>query len=238
MPGKPGKIGVWLGTVAIIENSRFLAHYFMPYLHEAGLAAQVFKVYMRDTPFPARRFSAYIFTGDFHNVSSGLREYHKREEEFLSGLEDCRIYGSCFSHQLIARMRGGTVEGRGSRLLGWEKVDRVEPHPVMSTLDSFNALMMNSDEVTRPPADARLVGTSDECRYQLLAYGDEILTCQAHPEMVLKRFSTTISLGCLALAGGPGRKYKEFRESRSLGEEGSDEAFMRNVVEWLAEASV
>jgi len=65
-----------------------------------------------------RDFDACILTRDMHNVTDGLKGYHRAELELIDALEGRRVYASCFSHQLIAHHMGGTVARRGPGCCG------------------------------------------------------------------------------------------------------------------------
>lgn len=68
--------------IAVIENSPLLARYFRHFLEAQDVANETFPVW-RGASFPDGGFSAYILSGDFHNITDGLKEYHRREFEFL-----------------------------------------------------------------------------------------------------------------------------------------------------------
>lgn len=219
-------------SVAIIENAPFLGNYFRRLLKEEGIPSDTFPLW-GGSPLPARRYPAYIFTGDFHNVTDGLCRYHHLELELLTEIEGSRVFGSCFAHQLIAHARGGKVTRRGDRLLGWELIEVIEPHPGLPAVESFFAFNGNTDEVTEPPGEARWIATSQGCRFQVLAYGEDVLTCQAHPEIDHRRNRLSVAVGGFFLARGSLRECAAFRRSRPPpGDRGSD-LFSRSIALWL-----
>ena len=218
--------------IAIIENSPLLARYFRHFLEAEGVAHETFSVW-RGASFPDGGFDAYIMTGDFHNVTDGLKEYHKGELKFLSKVSDEKIYASCFSYQLIAYQHGGTVARRNKRLISWERLSVTGGHPSLTEISEFSAICMNTDEVAEPPDDARWIATSENCRYQMLAYGENILTCQAHPELMLGRNRLTINLTSFLLAKGPTAAYRDLRKTRAIASDSDSEKFMRGVIRWL-----
>lgn len=220
--------------VAIIENSPLLARYFRPFVESGGGACETYPVW-RGAAFPRGAFSAYILTGDFHNITDGLKPYHEAELEFLLRIEGARLFASCFSHQLVAHQRGGKIERRQPRLLGWEMVRVTEEHPALGGLSSFPALNMNTDEVTEPPTGGRALAGSENCRYQLLAYGGDVLTCQAHPELGFTRGRAAVNALVFLLAGGYTQAYRDYRESRSIADDSACLRFMQSVVRWLLE---
>ena len=218
--------------IAIIENGPLLARYFRHFIEAEGVGHETFSVW-RGTSFPDGGFDAYILTGDFHNVSDGLKEYHKGELELLSKAVDEKIYASCFSHQLIAHQHGGTVARRKKRLIGWERLSVTGGHPTLEGKSELSAICMNTDEVTEPPDDARWIAESENCRYQMLAYGENILTCQAHPELMPGRNRLTINLASFLLANGPTAAYHDFRRTCAIASDSDSEKFMRGVIRWL-----
>ncbi len=85
------------------------------------------------------------------------------------------LVGICFGHQIIAQALGGRVE-KVAR--GWS-VGRTtydtDGGPL--TLDAWH-----QDQVVDLPEDARILASSDFCPHAALAYGDKVLSYQAHPE--------------------------------------------------------
>lgn len=227
-----GLTGDHMFTVAIIENSPFTGRYFRPYIEAAGYAWKTVRAW-RGEPLSAAGFSAFILTGDFHNVTNGLKSYHERELELLEHAGGRRTYASCFSHQMIAQSRGGTVERRLERLLGWERLSVEGNHCVLEGMDSFPALCLNVDEVTVPPPGATMVAASPKCRCQALSYGDGILTCQAHPELSLERAGIAVSAAALFLSMGRPTAYRAFRQTRSIASDAESNEFMKRVIRWL-----
>ncbi len=222
-----------MANVTIIENSPMLGRYFAHFLDAAGVNHQTFRAWRGEASFPTGGFGSYILTGDFHNITSGLKEYHLRELEFLESIRGRRVFGSCFAHQLIARHRGGKVVRRDSRLLGWERIDVTGEHPALEGIPEFTAVCLNTDEVEEPPGSARLIAESENCRCQVLAYGEDVLTCQAHPEIDAARNHFALDAAALLLSGGPCAAFRDFRRARRRAGGGGDE-FTRQIVKWLA----
>ncbi|MHB8896840.1 MAG: type 1 glutamine amidotransferase [Candidatus Geothermincolia bacterium] len=216
--------------VAVIENGPSLCSYFERLLRHAGV--EHFSVpAWRGAGFPDD-FTACILTGDFHNVSSGLKDYHRRELQFLEGLGTRKAFASCFSHQLIAMAHGGRIAHRERRLLRWEEVALSGEHPWAPGITKFDAVCLNIDQVADPPEDAEVVGTSENCRNHVLSYGENILTCQGHPEMALRRGHMRLNALALALAGGTTTTYRDYRRSRPAALPSQSE-FMNAVIRWL-----
>jgi GMP synthase-like glutamine amidotransferase len=94
-----------------------------------------------------------------------------------------KIFGSCFAHQLIAVAFGGRAGCRERAFYGWHRLTITREHPIFNGLDDPYFISLNADEVIEKPADAKVLATHEECRYQVLQYGDTIITCQSHPEI-------------------------------------------------------
>lgn len=217
--------------VGIIENMPFLGRKFAAYLEELDVTYRIVRAW-RGARLPTD-CGAYILTGDLHNITDSLMDYHRRELDLLEKVAGRRVYASCFSHQLIALQRGGRVERRRKRLLGFEHIRLHGEHRSLVGMNSFTALCLNTDEVSELPKEARLLGTSENCRVQVLAYGEYVLTCQAHPERPAGRNRPGLNLTALLLAGGSPSRFARFRGSLALADDSSSDAFMRGVVNWL-----
>ena len=215
--------------IAIIENSPFLSGHFAYFLDSEGIGHESFPVW-RGASMPTDDFTAFIMTGAFHSVLDGLKGYHRRGLDFLEGLGGRKLFASCFSHQLIAQTHGGRVRRRESRLFGWERLKVTGEHPALPAGSEYTTLCVNSDEVTEPPPDARLVATSENCGIQVLAYGDLMLTCQAHPEITVENGYKTIRM--LGLLAGR-RALSTVRNSIGEADDNDSERFMRGIVRWL-----
>lgn len=100
------------------------------------------------------------------------------------------LVGICFGHQIIAQALGGTVEkfdggwGVGRTIYHFEDGDR-----------ALNA--WHQDQITALPPGARVLASSDHCRYAALAYGSRIYSVQPHPE-----FDRREVAGLLRVKGG------------------------------------
>lgn len=112
------------------------------------------------------RFGAYEPHAWIPPLEALIRDIHARGQPLV---------GICFGHQIIAQALGGKVEKfAGGWAVGREVYDT--PHgPV-----AINA--WHQDQVTTLPDGARVLGRNEFCENAILAYGDHILTYQAHPE--------------------------------------------------------
>ncbi len=169
-----------MNKIAIIENSEGLGKYFTKFLDLYDY--EIFSAW--DTQqLPADKFEAYVFTGDYNNISDGLLPLHEMEIEFVKNIKDKKIFGSCFFHQLIGVAFGGKITKREHRYLGWHQTKFEKRHELFNRLNDPYFLNLNVDELVEIPENAEILATGQECRYQILRYGDNILTCQSHPEI-------------------------------------------------------
>jgi GMP synthase (glutamine-hydrolysing) len=217
--------------IVIIENGPSLCAFFGRALDTAGVEHSTTRMWRGD-PLP-EEFDACILTGDYHDITRGLKERHRRELDLLERLDGRKLFASCFSHQLVASAHGGKISRREKRLLRWEDVAVETGHPAVGGIVSFDAVCLNIEEVVKPPGDAVLLGSSEGCANHLLSYGDNILSCQGHPEMSVRRGSARVDTLALWLAGGPTSTYREYRGSRPSSLPETSE-FMQSVILWLS----
>jgi len=107
-------------------------------------------------------------------------------EDFIrkSYASDIPIVGICFGHQILAKALGGKVEKFSG---GWS-VGRVE-YRLEGHASAVPLYAWHQDQVVSPPADARVVGSTDFCEYAALAYGNKAYSIQPHPEFTADFFS-------------------------------------------------
>lgn len=154
------------------------------------------------TPFPVcdgvfpndvEDFPMYVITGARCNVDRNVG-WMSRLEEFIRKVHkrpEIRMVSICFGHQITASALGGQI---GMNLCGefiWncEKVhvtkefsDKQYYKNANLGSSSFYVMQSHEQEVLRKPEDAQLMGGSAKCRYEILLYGNNILTFQGHPE--------------------------------------------------------
>nr|WP_321526646.1 type 1 glutamine amidotransferase [uncultured Cohaesibacter sp.] len=99
------------------------------------------------------------------------------------------MVGICFGHQILAEALGGKVIksekgwGVGRQTYQWSE-DRPDwlGGTVLADSTDFSILAFHQDQVVDVPPEARVIATSDFCHVAALAYGDQVLSFQGHPE--------------------------------------------------------
>lgn len=127
-------------------------------------------------PYSSDQADGWLVTGSKFSTFEN-RSWIRRLEQFLQrcyALES-PIVGICFGHQLLAKSLGGVVT-RAEQ--GW--VVGRHYYDTQCGLVFLNA--WHQDQVVQIPADAEVIGTSDFCKFAMLAYGRNALSIQAHPE--------------------------------------------------------
>ncbi|WP_455393024.1 type 1 glutamine amidotransferase [[Eubacterium] cellulosolvens] len=219
-----------MAKVAIVENSPGLGGYFTRYL--VGIEYELFPVWETST-LPKDVFEAYIFTGDFNNISDGLLRIHKAEIEFVNSINDNKIFASCFFHQLIGMIFGGEVKKRETRFFGWHRMVIEQTHPIFNGLKEPYYLNLNVDELVTKPETAKVLATNPDCKFQVLSYGDNIITCQSHPEILQQEGLESIQEYRDALLNNCPALDQMMTQTKDYANDESNKIFMSNVVNWL-----
>lgn len=120
----------------------------------------------------------WLITGSKHGAYDNL-PWIKPLEKFLVEAYQASvpIVGICFGHQILAQALGGKVEKFDG---GWS-VGRVE-YQLDDLGEKVPLYAWHQDQVTEPPPDAEIAGSTDFCRYAALSYGNRAYTIQPHPE--------------------------------------------------------
>lgn len=129
-------------------------------------------------------FDGAIITGS----SAGVYEKDAWIEALLDWIRmargELRMVGVCFGHQAMAQALGGRVEksDRGWGV-GLHRYDVIEDEPWMTPPGTALAMpASHQDQVVEKPAEARVWLTSAFAPLAGLAWGDDLISMQGHPE--------------------------------------------------------
>lgn len=219
-----------MNKIAIIENSKGLGIFFTKLLDDKEY--EIFPVWKTHN-LPEEKYDAYIFTGDFNNMSDGLLPIHRKEIDYVKKIKDKKIFGSCFFHQLLGEVYGGKVRKRVERFFGWKKMQIQKRHQILNGLNNPCFLNLNVDEIIEKPKDAIILATNPGCKYQALQYGENIFTCQSHPEIfrnegleLIEKHKTSLQNRC------PGLE-KIVKETEKFAVDKANIIFLSNMTKWL-----
>lgn len=179
------------------------------------------RYFVIDEEFPSSVSSceAYLITGSTHDAYADIPWINTLKQLVRDIHASGRpLIGVCFGHQLIAEALGGKVE----KYIGGWGVGRhqYEFHqtPVGPRCEQ-NSLTMNAfhqDQIIRLPAGAEVFASSEFCQYAGVAYGNNTLSVQAHPEFTIE-FETDLTADKVAAVVPQHVRDKALADLRSSG---------------------
>jgi len=109
----------------------------------------------------------------------------------------------------------------------------INDHPIFQGLDDPYFLSLNGDEVVTKPENADVLAVNAECRYQMLSYGDNMITCQAHPEILKDEAMETIREHESGLLIRCGDLHDIVDATVGFANDEASKRFLGNITEWL-----
>ena len=123
---------------------------------------------------------AWLITGSKHGAYEPL-PWIKPLEAFIRDVyaHNIPMVGICFGHQVLAQALGGRVVKHAA---GW--VAGTEHYTFSQEVGVEQAVLnaWHQDQVVELPADARVVGSSPTCAIAAVAYRNNTVSIQPHPE--------------------------------------------------------
>lgn len=144
---------------------------------------RAFDVMAGDWP-EAAMFDGAIITGSANGVYEAEAWIGELLDWIRAARGQTRLVGVCFGHQAMAQALGGRVEksDRGWGV-GLHRYPVVSSEPWMVPMATTVALpASHQDQVVEPPPEARVLLRSDFTPFAGLAWGDDAISMQPHPE--------------------------------------------------------
>jgi GMP synthase-like glutamine amidotransferase len=141
-----------------------------------GLGFRTYAVVDGAMPGSASECDGWLITGSRH----GAYEDHAWIPPLEQLIRDAiathvPVVGICFGHQIVAQAMGGRVEKYAG---GWS----VGATDYDFDGESITLNAWHQDQVIQVPKGAKVIASNDFCANAALAYDNDALTIQAHPE--------------------------------------------------------
>jgi len=149
---------------------------YVRFLRGYGFVFQIYAVVDGEFPASINEVDGWVVTGSRYGAYEPL-DWIPKLESFLREAFAAKkpIVGICFGHQVLAQALGGVVEKYSG---GWS----VGPTEYSSGDTTLVLNAWHQDQVVKLPPGAQVLASSDICENAILAYGDQALSIQAHPE--------------------------------------------------------
>lgn len=149
-----------------------------------GVATVRFAVQEGQLPADPAAFAGVIVTGSAAGVYDDLPWIGPLTDWLKAARGRTRLVGICFGHQIMAHAFGARVEksdkGWGVGLHTYNVMsEEAWMHPRARTV---SIPVSHQDQVLEVPADARVIACSAFTPYAGLAWGDDAMSFQCHPE--------------------------------------------------------
>ena len=149
-----------------------------------GVPTTRFDVQSGKLPEDPSAFEGAIVTGSAAGVYDDLPWISPLLDWLRHARGQTRLVGICFGHQAMAQAFGGHVaKAEAGWGVGLHRYDIVEHEPWMAPKAASIAIpVSHQDQVLIAPADARVIATSAFTPYAGLAFGEDAMSFQCHPE--------------------------------------------------------
>jgi len=141
-------------------------------------------------------YDAFLFTGSpasVHDNDDWIRQLSQLVLDVNQ--KNKRIVGSCFGHQLVAKVFGGEV---GKNEQGWAIGNYVlnitQQYDWMQPAESNTGLYhFNQERVTKLPVNAQSFANTASYPHYAYTLGDNIMCMQGHPEQPLRAMNNFLA---------------------------------------------
>jgi GMP synthase-like glutamine amidotransferase len=160
-----------------------------------GFFVETFDVQAGEWP-DAGAFDAAIITGSAAGVYEGDGWIGELLDWIRAAKGHTKLVGVCFGHQAMVQALGGRVEksDRGWGV-GLHRYEVLSPEPWMTPGAATVAIpASHQDQVVEAPSDARVLLRSDFTPFAGLAWGEDAISMQPHPEFT-PAFATELTAG-------------------------------------------